>query len=101
MNDENSDLANYFDQPTFKAFQAVSPRPALDVPVALDQALEQNAAEVWEMVQRPGTRVFVAGTEDLLAVVEQTMIKLAGSGRNWLSVENALKSSGRWSEVLY
>jgi ferredoxin--NADP+ reductase len=101
MNDENSDLANYFDQPTFKAFQEVSPRPALDVPVALDQALEQNAAEVWEMVQRPGTRVFVAGTEDLLAVVEQTMIKLAGSGRNWLSVENALKSSGRWSEVLY
>jgi ferredoxin--NADP+ reductase len=101
MNDENSDLANYYDQPTFKAFQAVSPRPALDAPVALDQALEQNAAEVWEMVQRPGTRVFVAGTENLLAVVEQTMIKLAGSGRNWLSVENALKSSGRWSEVLY
>jgi ferredoxin--NADP+ reductase len=101
MNDENSDLANYFDQPTFKAFQAVSPRPALDAPVALDQALEQNAAEVWEMVQRPGTRVFVAGTENLLNVVEQTMIKLAGSGRNWLSVQNAMKSSGRWSEVLY
>lgn len=101
MNDENSDLANYFDQPTFKAFQAVSPRPALDAPVALGQALEQNAVEVWEMVQRPGTRVLVAGTEDLLAVVEQTMIKLAGSGRNWLSVQNALKAGGRWSEVLY
>ncbi len=101
MNDENSDLANYFDQPTFKAFQAVSPRPALDAPVALDQALEQNAAEVWDMVQKPDTRVFVAGTENLLGVVEQTMVKLAGSGRNWLSVQNALKSSGRWSEVLY
>jgi len=101
MNDENSDLANYFDQPTFKAFQAVSPRPALDAPVALGHALEQNAAEVWEMVQRPNTRVFVAGTENLLGVVEQTMIKLAGSGGNWLRVETALKSSGRWSGVLY
>ena len=101
MNDENSDLANYYDQPTFRAFQAVSPRPALGVPVALDQVLEQNAAEVWEMLQRPGTRVFVAGTENLLNVVEQTMIKLAGSGRNWLSVQSGLKSSGRWSEVLY
>jgi ferredoxin--NADP+ reductase len=101
MNDENSDLANYFDQPTFKAFQAVSPRPAFDAPAALDQALEQNAAEVWEMLQRPGTRVFVAGTENLLGVVEQAMIKLAGSGRNWLSVQNALKSGGCWSEVLY
>jgi sulfite reductase alpha subunit-like flavoprotein len=55
MNDENSDLANYFDQPTFKAFQAVSPRPALGAPVALGAALEQNAAEVWGMLQQPNT----------------------------------------------
>jgi sulfite reductase alpha subunit-like flavoprotein len=101
MNDENSDLANYFDQPTFKAFQAVSPRPALDAPVAIGQSLEQNAAEVWEMLQRSNTRVFVAGTANLLPAVEQAMIRLAGSGGNWLRVENALKSSGRWSEVLY
>ena len=101
MNDENNDLANYFDQPTFKAFQAVSPRPALDAPVALDKALEQHAAEIWEMVQRPTTRVFVAGTQGMLDGVERAMVALAGSGRNWLSVETALKSSGRWSEVLY
>ncbi|MDO8340545.1 MAG: oxidoreductase, partial [Candidatus Woesebacteria bacterium] len=101
MNDENSDLANYFDQPTFKAFQAISPRPAMDAPVALGQALEQNAAEVWEMLQRPNTRVFVAGTANLLPAIEQAMIGLAGSGSNWLRVENALKASGRWSEVLY
>jgi len=101
MNDENNDLSLYFDQPTFKAFQAVSPRPALDVPVALGQALEQNAAEVWEMVRKPTTSVYVAGAEKLLPVVEQAMVKLAGSGREWLSVQSALKSSGRWSEVLY
>ncbi len=101
MNDENSDLANYFDQPTFKAFQAVSPRPALGAPVALGAALEQNATEVWSMLQRPNTRVFVAGTANLLPAVEQAMIALAGSGTNWLRVENSLKSSGRWSEVLY
>ena len=101
MNDENNDLSLYFDQPTFKAFQAVSPRPALDAPVALGQALEQNAAEVWEMVRKPTTSVYVAGAEKLLPVVEQAMVKLAGSGREWLSVQSALKSSGRWSEVLY
>ena len=32
MNDENNDLANYYDQKTFKAFQAVSPRPAFAAP---------------------------------------------------------------------
>jgi hypothetical protein len=29
------------------------------------------------------------------------MIRLAGSGGNWLRVETALKSTGRWNEVLY
>ena len=101
MNDENSDLANYFDQPTFKAFQAVSPRPSLDVPVALDQALEQNASEVWEMINRPNTRVFVAGSGKILDTIDKAMVAVAGSGRNWSSAHAALVSSGRWSEVLY
>jgi sulfite reductase alpha subunit-like flavoprotein len=101
MNDENSDLANYFDQPTFKAFQAVSPRPAFDAPVALDQALEQNAVEVWEILKRPGTRVFIAGSGAMLATVDQAMVGLAGSSREWASLHAQLRSSGRWSEVLY
>lgn len=101
MNDENSDLAHYFDQPTFKAFQAVSPRPGLDAPVALDQALEQNAAEVWEMIKRSNTRVFVAGTANMLNVVEKAMVAVAGSSREWASTHAQLVSSGRWNEVLY
>ena len=101
MNDENSDLANYFDQPTFKAFQAVSPRPALDAPVALDQALEQNAAEVWDMLKQPNTRVFVAGTGNMLAMIDKAMVDRAGSARDWTSLEAQLRSGGRWSEVLY
>ena len=101
MNDENNDLANYYDQPTFKAFQAVSPRPAFDAPVTLDKALEQNATEVWEMLTRPGTRVFIAGTGNMLATVDQAMGELAGSSREWASVHAQLRSSGRWREVLY
>ena len=101
MNDENNDLANYFDQPTFKAFQAVSPRPALDAPVAMEQALAQNAAEVWDMIQRPNTRVFVAGSGKVLGMIDKAMVEMAGSSRNWVSVHAQLRYSGRWSEVLY
>jgi ferredoxin--NADP+ reductase len=101
MNDENNDLASYFDQPTFKAFQAVSPRPAFDAPVALDQALQQHAAEVWEMLQQPQTRVFIAGTGNMLAAVDKAMIELAGSARDWVSVHARLRHSGRWNELLY
>lgn len=101
MNDENNDLASYFDQPTFKAFQAVSPRPAFDAPATLDKALEQNAAEVWEMLQRPQTRVFIAGTGNMLAAVDKAMVELAGSARDWVSVHAKLRYSGRWNELLY
>ncbi len=101
LNDENNDLANYYDQPTFKAFQAVSPRPAFEAPVALDQAIEQNAAEVWSMMQGPTTLVYVAGTHDMLAEVEKVMAKIAGSAENWQHTREALVAEGRWSEVLY
>lgn len=101
MNDENNDLANYYDQPTFKAFQAVSPRPALGAPVALDKALVHNAAEVWEMVQSPATHVFIAGTHDMLAGVDKAMTTLAGSAARWAEVRQALADGGRWHELLY
>jgi sulfite reductase alpha subunit-like flavoprotein len=101
MNDENSDLALYYDQPTFKAFQAVSPRPALDAPVALDKAIEQNAAEVWEMIKDGNTHVFVAGTATMWPTVEQALIKLAGSSDAWYDARRNLAIRDRWSEVLY
>ena len=101
LNDENSDLALYFDQPTFKAFQAVSPRPAFDAPVALDKAIEQNAAEVWAMIQAPNTHVFVAGTETMWPSVEQALIEVAGSRAAWNDARKLLDSEDRWHDVLY
>lgn len=101
MNDANKDLSQYVYQPTFKAFQAISPRPAFDAPVELDKALEQNAAEVWEMVQRPDTHVYVAGVSDMLARVEKALVGMAGSAAAWEQAKEALQTSGRWHEVLF
>jgi ferredoxin--NADP+ reductase len=101
MNDENKDLSQYVYQPTFKAFQAISPRPALDAPVALDQALEQNAAEVWEMMQSPDTHVYFAGVQDMQERVEKALAATAGSEAAWLEAKDAMQVSDRWHEVLY
>ncbi|MDX9995839.1 MAG: hypothetical protein RBS28_10990 [Rhodocyclaceae bacterium] len=101
MNDENKDLSQYVYQPTFKAFQAVSPRPVFDAPVALDQAIAQNAAEVWEMLQAPGTHVYLAGVHDMQAPIEKTLAGIAGSEDAWLQAKDALQTAGRWHEVLY
>lgn len=101
MNDENNDLANYFDQATFKAFQAISPRPHFNVPIELDKAIESNAAEVWEMMNGPDTHVYLAGTTAMAGTVEKAMVRIAGSAENWNEMRGALVASGRWREVLY
>lgn len=101
LNDANSDLASYFDQPTFKAFQAVSPRPAFDAPVALDEALAKNATEVWEIVNSPASRVYVAGATQMLEAIDKAMAGMAGSLQAWRALRRNLAAEGRWVEVLY
>lgn len=101
MNDANKDLAQYVHQPTFRAFQAVSPRPAFDAPVALDEALKRNAAEVWEMLEAPDTHVYLAGVQALLYRIEDALADIAGSRERWQQAKQAIKESGRWHEVIY
>lgn len=101
MNDENKDLSQYVYQPTFKAFQAISPRPVFDAPVALDKALEQNAAEVWEMLQSPDTYLYLAGVDEMFPRVEKALAIIAGSAAKWQEIKAQMKAADRWHEVLY
>lgn len=101
MNDVNNDIGNYFDQPTFKAFQAVSPRPAFNAPAALDKALERNAAEVWEIVNSPDSRVYVAGIMQMHDMIANAMSNIAGAASVWADKRKEMVAAGRWLEVLY
>ncbi len=101
MNDKQDDFANYYDEKTFKAFEAVSPRPALDAPIALDQSIEQNAQEVWDMVRDPDTYVYVAGHEQVGELLDQAMAKIAGSEEKWQQRKAELKAGKRWMELMY
>ncbi len=101
MNDINNDIGNYFDQPTFKAFQVLSPRPAFDAPIALDKVLGRNAAEVWEMVNSPDSHVYMAGVKQMHDMIDSTMSHIAGSAEAWTAKRNELIAAGRWMEVLY
>jgi ferredoxin--NADP+ reductase len=101
LNDKNSDLVNYYDQDTFKAFEAVSPRPALDAPVALDAAVEQNAGEVWQMINDPNTFVFVAGLSKAGEMLDNALGRIAGSPEKWQRKKAELRAGGRFSELIY
>jgi ferredoxin--NADP+ reductase len=101
MNDIKDDFTNYYDEETFQAFQALSPRPALDAPVALDRALEENGAEIWSMIQDPLTNVYVAGLQTAEDRLEEAMAKIAGSAEIWRRTKQDLKSKNRWFELIY
>ena len=101
MNDANSELGIYRDQPTFKAFQAMSPRPSMNAPVEMDKAIENNATEVWEMLLNPKTQVFVAGTQQMLAGIESVLGRLAGTRSKWDAQRRQMAAERRWVEVLY
>jgi ferredoxin--NADP+ reductase len=101
LNDFRKDLGLYYDNKSFQAFAAVSPRPHFDMPPALYETLVDHKPEVWEMVQNPKTHVYVAGLMDAERKFEKAMSVAAGSEENWVDTRASLIASNRYSELLY
>jgi ferredoxin--NADP+ reductase len=101
MNDLNSDLANYFDEKTFKAIQALRPNILGDEADAVARGVEDNATEVWKLVQDEKTCVYLAGMKKIADSLDQAMAKAAGSAEAWQTVKQRLVRDRRWSELTY
>ncbi|MGE5155347.1 MAG: oxidoreductase [Bdellovibrio bacteriovorus] len=100
-NDEASDLANYYDEKTFKAFKALAQRPLMSSSQALEQGLKSNAAEAWALIQEPNTHVFVSGLGKIAVVLDKVMAEQAGSMEAWQQLKMGLIDQRRWSELIY
>jgi ferredoxin--NADP+ reductase len=101
MNDVNNDLANYYDQKTFQAIQALRPTLLADEADALRQGLDQNAAQIWSLVQAPNTHVYLAGMKKVATAFDAAMAQAAGSADNWQAVKQDMVEARRWSELTY
>jgi ferredoxin--NADP+ reductase len=101
MNDQNDDLKYYYDEETFKAFQALSPRPHFDVPVDMEGAIEQNADEVWSLLQDPKTYVYVAGLKQIRKQLDEALVKIVGSPEEYERHKAMMLDDGRWAELIY
>jgi len=101
MNDENQDLVNYYQEETFKAFQAVSPGPLTGVDTALGRTIEDNAQDVWALLQAPDTYLYLAGLRKNVESLEKVMSRIAGSEQAWQKKKKELLFFDRWSELLY
>ncbi len=101
MNDQNDDLSLYYDQATFKAFEAISTRPHFDEPPDIERCLMDNALEVWEMIQDPKTYIYVSGLSSLERSLDRIMIALAGSEKEWNEIKKKLIAERRWATLFY
>ncbi|MCP3665655.1 MAG: oxidoreductase [Gammaproteobacteria bacterium] len=101
MNERNNDLANYYDEETFKAFNALSERPLSDDMDALEQSISAHIDEAWELLNQPNTHVYLAGLEKAAEATDKVMAKKAGSEQAWDDFKKQLQKEGRWSELLY
>jgi len=101
MNDYRRDLALFYDQSSFRAFEAISPRPYYDDSPALDRVLMENSHEIWDLIQDPRTYVYVAGLQAADTKFELAMAEMAGGKDNWIDTKVQLQSGQRYAELLY
>ncbi len=101
QNEQNQDLANYYDQDTFKAFEAVSPRPHFDEPVDFDRTFVDNVEEAWSMIKDPNTHVYISGISTLEEALDRAFAKAASSAEAWETLKAKIIEDGRWSTLLY
>ena len=101
MNEQKDDFSQYYDEETFRAFKALSPRPNWSDPIAWDQAIEERGEELWDLLGRPKTYVYVAGLEQSIAGLDGLLARLAGSPEKWLRRKAELAAGKRWLELTY
>ena len=101
MNDERDDFTQYYDDETFRAFKALSPRPAWAAPIDWEGALAKRGEELWKLLGQPNTYVYVAGLEKMRGELDVAFAQIAGSESKWARRSAELKAGGRWVELLY
>ncbi len=101
MNDKDGDLINYYDEDTFEAFHALSPRPHWSDPIALDTAIESRAAEILELLSRTNTHIYVAGYEGIKDMLDKAFSNILGSKEKWETRKAELVAGKKWAEIIY
>ena len=101
LNEKDGDLTNYYDEETFEAFHALSPRPHWSDPIALDKAIEDRAAEILELLGQSNTHIYVAGYEKVNEMLNKAFSKIMGSKEKWETRKAELVAGKKWAEVLY
>jgi len=101
MNDVRNDFSNYYDEETFKAFQAISPRPHWAESGDLAQSLQEQRKEILQMINKSDTHVYIAGHEEIRNMLDQAFTQIVGSKEKWNRKKAELEAGKRWVELIY
>lgn len=101
VNDPDGDLANYYDEASFKAFAGVMRRPLASEGEIMEAALVEHADDVWSLMQVPSTHLYLAGLDKIAAAFDRVMADTAGSAAGWNALRTRMQAEGRWAELLY
>ncbi len=101
LNEEDNDLSQYYDEKTFEAFHALSPRPHMNDPIALDDAIMQRAEEIYEMLNKTNTRIYIAGYKKVKEKLDETFTRIMGSENDWFTRKAELIAGNKWAEIVY
>ncbi|MFQ5983779.1 MAG: FAD-binding oxidoreductase [Woeseiaceae bacterium] len=101
MNDKRNDFARYYDEESFEAIKALSPRPNWADPIAWDYAIEQRAEEIWVMLSDDHSYVYVAGLKPISDALDELFSDMCGSESLWARKKADLVERDRWIELLY
>ena len=101
MNKQRDDFTNYYDDDTFEAFKALSPRPEWADPIAWDYAIEDRAEEIAELLELDNTYVYVAGQKRIRDSLDALFSALTGSADAWEEKKSELAEQDRWVELIY
>jgi len=101
LNDPEEDAINYYDEKTFRAYKSLTSKPLMSSSQALELGLRDNAGEVWELINKPNTHVYVGGLGKVAAVLDRAMAAMAGSEEEWKRMKHSLIEEQRWAELIY
>lgn len=101
MNDQNNDLALYYDQETFRAIEALSPRPHADAPEDIQRSLQDNKDEVASLILDKKTFVYVSGLSRLEHSLDSILDQIISDSTNWNLLKEELIAQGRWTTLFY
>jgi len=101
LNDRDGDLTNYYDEATFEAFHALSPRPQWSDPIALDKAIEERAADILELLNQANTHIYVAGYDKIRDLLDKAFSNILGSKEKWQTRKAELIAGKKWAEIIY